>query len=127
MNKSTIGVNGSVNDNSRKETTAAPTVEKVKGWWASLPDESKTIAVIGVTVFGVFAGLMAIGTVTDSIKASNHRKMINSPGFKDMLERGLLDPVEPPPPPATLEEAAARLVLENAQKPVIVYDPYMAA
>lgn len=97
-------------------------VEK-KGFWAQLPDDAKVFLTIVGGVGAFVIGCIAAGAAAEAVASANNRATMNSKGFKDMLDRGVLDPV---PPPKTLEEAAARIITDSPRI-LPVYDPSMVA
>jgi len=89
----------------KPEVTPAPAQKK--SWWDRQSPEVQVILTIAGSFTGFVLACAAVGAATDAVRSASARKTMNSPGFKNMLDRGLLDPVAPP---KTLEEAAARVM-----------------
>ncbi len=102
----------------KEMANAAPANEK-KSWWTRQSHEVQIVLAVAGG-FTAFVGLCIVGGgVTSAISRNQEKTLVNSDGYKAMIERGLLDPV---PPPKTLEEAAARLVLNGPQ--ILTVDAY---
>lgn len=105
--KNEVTTNG---DAIKNENEKAAKKGRIASWWDRQPHDVKVIFSVAASFTGFVVACVAASTVAETIAAANSRSTMNSRGFKEMLDRGVLDPV---PPPKTLEEAAARIINES--------------